>query len=51
VADPPAYALHYWNGDGLVTHFDDAGEHPVLARFDARMTGLVDQLRDERAGR
>ncbi|SNS31806.1 3',5'-cyclic AMP phosphodiesterase CpdA [Sphingomonas laterariae] len=50
VADPPAFALHYWNGDGLVTHFDNADEHVALARYDASMQPLVAALIDERPG-
>lgn len=49
VADPPAYALHWWNGEGLVTHFDNADEHVALARYDIRMQPLVASLLDERA--
>ncbi|ARS26762.1 phosphodiesterase [Sphingomonas sp. KC8] len=48
VADPPAFALHYWNGEGLVTHFDNADEHVALARFDTSMQPLVACLADER---
>lgn len=48
VADPPAFALHYWNGEGLVTHFDNADEHVALARFDASMQPLISSLVDER---
>jgi 3',5'-cyclic-AMP phosphodiesterase len=32
--EPPAYALHRWDGRRLVTHFETAGENPVLARWD-----------------
>ena len=32
VADPPAVALHWWNGKQLVTHFETAEEHVMLAR-------------------
>ena len=47
VADPPAYALHYWNGQALVSHFDTTDEHVVLARFDESMQPLVRSLIDE----
>ena len=33
VADQPWFALHYWNGNGLITHFDTAEDAPVLARL------------------
>lgn len=48
IADPPAYALHRWNGRELVSHFDTAEDHDVLARFDATMQDLVRNLLNER---
>jgi hypothetical protein len=51
VAAPPGFAIHYWNGDGLVTHFADAGANKVLARFDAGMQPLVRRLAMERRER
>ena len=48
IADAPAYALHYWNGRELVTHFESAQEHVMLAKLDDSMMPLVQQLRDER---
>jgi 3',5'-cyclic AMP phosphodiesterase CpdA len=50
IAEPPAFALHWWNGDQLVTHFDTADEHVVLAKFDAGMQPLVRSLLAERPG-
>jgi 3',5'-cyclic AMP phosphodiesterase CpdA len=48
IADPPAYALHYWNGRALVSHFDNSDEHVVLARYDMTMQPLVQSLLAER---
>lgn len=48
VADPPAFALHKWNGRELVSHFDTADEHVMLAKFDAKMQPLVQSLLAER---
>ncbi len=48
IADAPAFALHWWNGRELVTHFDTADEHVMLAKFDAGMQGLVRTLVNER---
>lgn len=48
VADPPAFALHWWNGRELVSHFDTAEDHVVLARFDTNMQDLVRSLLNER---
>jgi 3',5'-cyclic-AMP phosphodiesterase len=50
IADPPAFALHRWNGRELVTHFDNADEHVMLARFDHKMQDLVRSLLSERPG-
>jgi Icc protein len=49
VADEPWFALHYWNGTGLISHFDTAGEHEVLARFSPKRAGLIRMLKEERA--
>jgi 3',5'-cyclic AMP phosphodiesterase CpdA len=50
VADPPWFALHKWTGTGLVTHFDTAGEHEILARYGANLQPLVRLLMDEKQG-
>jgi 3',5'-cyclic-AMP phosphodiesterase len=49
VADRPYFALHYWNGEGLITHFDTVEEHEILARFSAKRQGLIRMLNKERA--
>lgn len=48
VADPPAIALHWWNGRQLVSHFDSADDHVMLARYDENMQPLVRALLAER---
>lgn len=48
VADDPAYALHRWSEHGLVSHFDTAGEHVMLAKYDAGLQPLVQSLIAER---
>ena len=48
IADPPAFALHRWNGRDLVTHFETADEHVMLAKFDEKMQPLVRSLLAER---
>jgi len=50
VADPPAYALHLWTGERLVSHFDVAEDHVTLARYDERMQPLVATLMGEGRG-
>lgn len=51
VADPPGYALHLWTGRTLLTHFDQAGSHDVIARFGPALQPLVRQLAAERERR
>lgn len=48
VADPPAYALHWWNGRELITHYDTADEHQILARYDHRLQGMIRHMLAER---
>jgi hypothetical protein len=50
VADPPGYAIHYWNGAELISHYDHAGEHLVLARYEPALQPLVQMLLAERQG-
>jgi Icc protein len=48
VADPPYYAIHAWTGRGLVTHFDTAGGHVVIARYGPNLQPLVRKLMAEK---
>jgi 3',5'-cyclic AMP phosphodiesterase CpdA len=48
IADPAAYALHFWNGESLVSHFDTADPHVVIVRYDERMQPLVRSMVEER---
>ena len=48
IADQPAYALHFWNGRELVSHFDNAGDHAMLAKYDVNLQPLIKQLIGER---
>ncbi len=48
IADAPGYALHRWGDEGIVTHFATADAAPTLAKFDARMQGLVRMTMGER---
>ncbi|HEU0134290.1 MAG TPA: phosphodiesterase [Allosphingosinicella sp.] len=49
VADPPWFAIHHWDGRRLVTHFDTAQDHPILARFGPGLQPLVRLLAAEKA--
>ena len=48
VADAPAIALHWWNGQQLFTHFETAEDHVVLARYDKNLQPLIRALLAER---
>jgi 3',5'-cyclic AMP phosphodiesterase CpdA len=50
VADPPWFAVHVWNGRTLVSHFDTAGGHDVLAHYGPELQPLVRLLAAEKAG-
>lgn len=50
VAEPPGFALHYWTGRDLITYFCAGGDHPVLARYNARMQPTVRHILAERTG-
>jgi len=50
VAESPGFALHYWTGRDLVTHFGAGGEHQVLARYNASMQPTVRHILGERVG-
>lgn len=50
IADPPGFALHWYNGRELVTHWDTAEDHQVLARYDANLQGMIQHMLAERPG-
>ena len=41
LGEPPAYALHYWNDERLLTHFDIAGPRHVLAHYDSNVQPMI----------
>jgi len=48
VGDAPAYALHYWNGQQLLTHFDAAEPRPVLANYNSNVLPMIREFIRER---
>jgi 3',5'-cyclic AMP phosphodiesterase CpdA len=48
LGDAPAYALHYWNGERLLTHFDIAGPRHVLASYDSNAQPMIRDFLNER---
>lgn len=50
IADPPGFALHRWHNGEMVSLFETADDHLVLARYDTKMQPLVRSLLSERPG-
>ena len=48
LGEAPAYALHYWNGERLLTHFDSAGPRHVLASYDTNVQPMIRDFLKER---
>jgi 3',5'-cyclic AMP phosphodiesterase CpdA len=48
--EPPGYALHRWDGERLVSHFQCVLDHNVLARYDESMQKVVRLIDSERPG-
>ena len=48
VAEPPGYGLHIWRNGQLVSHFDTAENHEVLARYTDKLQPLVQMLAEEK---
>src|SRR3546814_5458093 len=46
VAEDPAYALHRWNGRELVSFYDHAGAHTMIAKYDARLQPQVREMKE-----
>ena len=50
VADPPGFALHRWDRRPLISHFDTAEEHEIIARYTPKLQPLVRMLLEEKEG-
>jgi 3',5'-cyclic AMP phosphodiesterase CpdA len=46
--EPPGYALHRWDGQQLITHFESVTGHTALARFDATLQPMIKGMMSER---
>jgi 3',5'-cyclic AMP phosphodiesterase CpdA len=44
----PVYALHRWDGERLISHFEGVSGHPVFARFDEKLQQVVKAIESER---
>lgn len=49
VADRPWFALHYWNGRELISHFETVEAHETLSSFGPNWQDFLRRLRAERA--
>lgn len=47
----PGYALHAWDGETLITHFESVSHRAVLARFDSNLQPMIRGMMAERTER
>ena len=47
-SEPPTYALHRWDGETLVSHYERVGDWQVLARFHAGLQPMIEGMFAER---
>jgi Icc protein len=48
IGDPPAFALHDWDGERLLTHFEIAGPRNVLASYNSNLQPMMREFLKER---
>jgi 3',5'-cyclic AMP phosphodiesterase CpdA len=48
IGDPPGFALHHWDGERLLTHFEIAGPRNVLASYDSNLQPMMKAFLKER---
>lgn len=48
ITEPPSYALHRWDGETLVSHYEQVGDWQVLARFHAALQPMIEGMFAER---
>jgi len=46
--EPPTYAIHRWDGEALVSHYERVGDWQVLARFTPGLQGMIEGMFAER---
>ncbi len=46
--EPPSYALHRWDGENLVTHYESCGGWEVLAHFGEHLKPMIREMFAER---
>jgi 3',5'-cyclic AMP phosphodiesterase CpdA len=46
--EPPGYALHYWNGTQLVSHYEKVCDWDVLAFYGPHLQPMIREMQQER---
>ena len=48
IGDAPAFAIHYWDGDTLLSHFEIAGPRNVIASYNSNLQPMMKAFLEER---
>ena len=48
IGDAPAYAIHYWDGATLLSHFETAGPRNVIASYNSNLQPMMKAFLEER---
>ena len=48
IGDAPAYAIHYWDGTTLLSHFEIAGPRNVIASYNSNLQPMMKAFLEER---
>ncbi len=48
--EPPTFALHYWDGASLVTHYQPVGDWDVIAWYGPHLQPMIREMEEERGG-
>ena len=48
IGDAPAYAIHYWDGATLLSHFEIAGPRNVIASYNSNLQPMMKAFLEER---
>ena len=48
IGDAPGFALHYWDGANLLSHFDMAGPRNVIASYNSNLQPMMKAFLMER---
>lgn len=47
--EPPSYALHFWNGQQLVTHYESCDDWDILAHYGEHLKPMIREMFAERS--